>query len=215
MGPPGSGKGTYASRIAAKLKIPHISTGDILRGARDDPKHGKTIREYQDKGLPVPDEIITKMILDRLSRPDTKNGFIFDTPYNVEQAKAIDKFVKIDAVVNLAVSEDISIKRLASRRVCRKCGETYNLATKILPKKPGICDKCGGELYQRSDDSTEAVKERLRIYDGRAKPMLEYYREKGNLAEVECEIVDIPPEEMVDRIFDALRGMGLNVNVKV
>lgn len=205
LGPPGSGKGTYAQRLGPILKIPHIATGDILREAfaRKTPE-GIVADKYMTKGAPVSNEIMIKIIKDRLLQPDCKNGFIFDSPYNVEQAKEIDKIAKINTAINLVVPENVIIQRLSTRRICKECEAIYNLRT-LKPKVEGKCDKCGGELYQRKDDTPEAIKERLKVYEKRAGPLIDYYRKKGILINIECNQVDIPPAIMVEKILKLLR----------
>lgn len=215
LGPPGSGKGTYASRIAPKLGIAHVSTGDILReAAAAKTPIGLKADEYMKVGKPVPDKIMADIIKNRLKASDCINGFILDCPYNVAQAQAVDVVnrTRIDIALNMVVPQNVLIARLTARRVCQKCGEIYNLRTKILPKVEGICDKCGGLLIHREDDKEAAVKVRLAIYEERARLMLKYYAEKGKLVNIEWKKtdvppgeVDIPPDIMVEKILKILR----------
>lgn len=209
LGPPGAGKGTYATRLAPKLGIPTISTGELLRAARDDPEIGETIRKYQDSGELVPDEIVIQILKKRLEQDDAKNGFILDGfPRTLEQAKALETITNIDVVVNLDVPEEILIKRLSARRQCKKCGAIYNLLY-LKPKVDGICDKCGGELYQRDDDKPEAIKERLRVYHEKTAPLIDYYKEKGIMITITTDRIDVPPEEQVEKIMQKLKEKNL------
>ena len=145
LGPPGSGKGTYASRLQLRLGMPAIATGDILREiVKEETMLSKKLKGYMSKGELVPDNIVVEVLKERLAKDDSKGGFILDGyPRTIEQAKALDTFVKIDIIILLIVPEWIIIERLSSRRICRNCGEVYNIRY-LKPKKPGICDKCGG-----------------------------------------------------------------------
>ena len=211
MGPPGVGKGTYASRVGPKMGIPHISTGDLLRAARDDPEFGPEIKKHQDSGGLVPDEIVMKLLKKRLEQPDCEKGFILDGfPRTTEQAEALSEITDLDAVVNIQLEEEILIEKISARRICRNCGEIYNLANinkgdlkmpPILPKEEGKCDKCGGELYQRSDEKPEIVKGRLKLYEEKTAPLIDYYRNKGILKDVE---VTGGPDIMVPKIMELI-----------
>src|SRR4030042_4406982 len=164
LGPPGSGKGTYASRISTILGWPQISTGDLLRGViKGGTSLGKEAEKFYNEGKLVPDEIVLNLLKERLSKPDCRNGFILDGfPRSIEQARKLEGITKVDLVVNLAISEEGIILRLSTRRVCRKCGAIYNIRN-VKPKVEGVCDKCGGELYQRDDDKTETIRKRLKV----------------------------------------------------
>jgi len=212
LGPPGVGKGTYASRIGPKLGIPHISTGDLFREhIKNQTELGKEAKNYIDRGELVPDELTIQMLKERIEQPDCEKGFILDGfPRTIPQAEALDKITTIDKVVNISLREDIIVRKIAARRICKKCGEIYNLADiregslvmpPLLPKKPGICDKCGGELYQRPDDKEEVVRERLKTYKKNTAPLIEYYRKKGILVNVE---VQGGPDIMVPIILKAV-----------
>jgi len=204
FGPQGSGKGTYASRLSQKFGIPAISTGDLLRSMREDPVNGKLIREYQDKGLLVPDELVLKILKERIAKEDAKHGFILDGfPRNMSQANALDKMIKMDYAVLLNVPEWILLKRLSNRRTCKSCGTIFNVLT-LPPKVEGICDKCGGMLYQRPDDTEESIMRRLSIFKKDTEPLVNYYKEKGILREISCDRLDSPPEENVQKILDVL-----------
>ena len=214
LGPPGVGKGTYASRIGPILGIPQVSTGDLGRKEiRDGSLLGKKIKEYSDKGLLVPDSIITEMLRKRLEERDARKGFILDGfPRTLVQAEMLGKTTPLDAVININLREDILVRKIAARRVCRNCGEIYNVADiregrihmpPLLPKREGICDKCGGELYQRDDDREAVVRERLEIYSKQTKPLVEYYKKKGLLKEFH---VTGGPEQMVPQLLKLIRG---------
>ncbi|MBS3815712.1 MAG: adenylate kinase [Hadesarchaea archaeon] len=200
LGPPGGGKGTYSSRISEEYDIPHIATGDIFRSeVEQETELGKEIEEKLDRGELVPDEIVNKIVEKRLSKDDCEDGFILDGyPRTLPQAKALDKMTDIDLVIVLEVSEDVIIERLSNRRVCRECGEIYNLKT-IPPEEEGICDKCGGELYQREDDQPEVIRDRLEEYRKRTQPLIKYYQEKG-LVEKIVSREERPIEEVMDKI---------------
>ena len=206
LGPPGAGKGTYASRLTLKLGIPHISTGDMVREEiKKQTDLGRKIREYSDRGALVPDEIIIKLLAERLKKPDCAKGFILDGfPRTINQAEALEKIAKIDLVINLNVPDDVIITRLSNRLICSKCGAIYNLLT-LKPKKEGICDECGGKLYQREDDRPEVIKERLNVYRKQTEPLIEYYSKKGLLRNISCNNIMTPPEVMVEKIIEIIK----------
>ena len=210
LGPPGSGKGTYASRLNTRLAVPHISTGDIVRDEiKAGTELGKQIRRYSDRGELVPDEIIIEMLQDRLDRPDCAKGFILDGfPRTIEQADALGKIAEIDLVINLNVPDEIIIQRLSNRLVCRRCGAIFNALT-LKPKKDLVCDECGGELYTRDDDRPEVVTERLNIYRRETAPLIEHYRNKELLGDVYCDDLKTPPEVIVERIISIVNNLGL------
>ncbi|WKV07976.1 adenylate kinase [Thermoanaerobacterium sp. CMT5567-10] len=181
LGPPGAGKGTQAESITRDYKIPHISTGDIFRyNIKNNTELGKLAKQYIDKGMLVPDDVTNKIVEDRLSKDDCKDGFLLDGyPRNVVQAESLgkylgDKNLKIDHVLNIIVDRDELVKRLSGRRVCPSCGATYHIVTKP-PKVEGICDNCGEKLIQRTDDNIESVLKRLEVYEDETKPLVEYY----------------------------------------
>lgn len=185
LGPPGAGKGTQAERLTKDFNLIHISTGDIFRNAvKEGTEMGKKAKEYMDKGMLVPDEIVVGIVKERLSQPDCKEGFILDGfPRTLEQAEALDEVMKelkmkIDAVISVDVNEEELISRLTGRRVCRNCGATYHLKFNP-PKVRNICDHCSGELYQRSDDTLDTVKERLDVYNKQTLPIIKYYKDKN------------------------------------
>ncbi|MET1125067.1 MAG: adenylate kinase [Archaeoglobaceae archaeon] len=207
LGAPGAGKGTQAKKIAEKYGLVHIATGDILREAvAKGTELGKKAKEYMDRGELVPDEIVIGIVKERLQQPDCSGGFILDGfPRTLAQAEALDKMLeelgmKIDAVINIAVPEEEVVRRIAYRRTCRNCGAVYNLIYSP-PKEDNKCDRCGGELYQRDDDKEEVVRERFRVYRERTEQLIEYYRKKGILYEVDG-TKDI--EEVFKQITDIL-----------
>ncbi|MEW5919519.1 MAG: adenylate kinase [Bacillota bacterium] len=185
MGPPGAGKGTQAERVTREFNLLHISTGDILRSAvKDETSLGKKAKEYMDRGALVPDEIVIGMIRERLAKPDCAGGVLLDGfPRTVEQAEALehvlkDLQLKNDAVINVDVAADELLSRLTGRRVCRNCSSTYHIKFNP-PRVRNICDHCSGELYQRSDDTVETVKERLDVYSRQTLPLIEFYQRKN------------------------------------
>ncbi|MGA3020798.1 MAG: nucleoside monophosphate kinase [Candidatus Micrarchaeales archaeon] len=208
FGPMNSGKGTIASRLSLKLEIPHISTGDLLREEiRQGTEIGKSAEAFVKKGLLNPDNVVTDLLKKRLSQKDAKKGFILEGyPRNMSQALILDKIAKIDAAVILNVPEWILLSRAANRVTCRKCGAIYNLLS-VKPKKEGICDKDGGELYHREDDNEASIKNRLEIYNKDTKPLIDYYKQKGILKEFFCDKLDTPPE---DNAAQVLRLLGVN-----
>jgi len=210
LGPPGSGKGTYASRLNTRLGVPHISTGDIVRDeTKAGTELGKQIRRYSDRGELVPDEIIIEMLQDRLDRPDCAKGFILDGfPRTIPQADALGKIAEIDLVINLNVPDEIIIQRLSNRLVCRRCGAIFNALT-LKPKKDLVCDECGGELYTRDDDRPEVIKERLNVYRRETAPLIEHYRNKELLRDVYCDDLETPPGVIVERIISIVNNLGL------
>ncbi|MBO3674613.1 adenylate kinase [Streptomyces sp. NEAU-YJ-81] len=186
VGPPGAGKGTQAAYLAEKLSIPHISTGDLFRAniSQGTPL-GKQAQEYMRAGQLVPDEVTIGMAEDRLDQSDAQPGFLLDGfPRNQIQAEALDTYlgergVSLDAVLDLEVPESEVIKRIAGRRTCRQdSSHTFHVEYKP-PKAPGVCDVCGGELYQREDDSEETVRKRLEVYHRETEPIIDYYKAKG------------------------------------
>ncbi len=195
LGPPGSGKGTYSSRLSPILKIPHISTGDIFREeVKSGSELGKELHEIMKKGQLVPDELTVKILKERISEEDCKDGFILDGfPRTIHQAEMLDRITEIDYVLNLVIEREILVEKMEARRVCRKCGKIYNLANirkgelhmpPMLPEKEGVCDRCGGELHQRHDDTREVIEDRLKEYEKKTYPLIEYYSKKGKLKDV-------------------------------
>ncbi|MGL4662143.1 MAG: adenylate kinase [Culicoidibacterales bacterium] len=192
MGPPGVGKGTQAVLIAETLNIPHISTGDIFRKAmKDETELGLQVKQVVESGNLVSDELTAAIVKDRLAQTDCQNGFLLDGyPRNVEQAKTLDQIVselgiKLDLVLDFTVDEIQLLERLSGRLVCRKCGSTYHQKYSA-PKVEGVCDACGGEVYQREDDKPENVKTRLEVYFNQTKPVTDYYNQKGLLIQIDA-----------------------------
>lgn len=191
MGPPGAGKGTQAEKLTQELAVPHISTGDMFRKAiKEETELGKKAKSFMDQGQLVPDEVTIGIVRERLAESDCENGFLLDGfPRTVPQADALDGILQelnmaLDAVINITVFRELLIERLTGRRVCRACGATYHVI--FNPSKAdGVCDKCSGELYQRNDDQIETVGNRLDVYEGQTAPLIEYYRNKGLLKEVD------------------------------
>ena len=186
LGPPGAGKGTYAGYFSRKYCIPHIATGDIFREEIEKGTElGRVIKEYIDRGELVPDDIVIEVVKKRLQQPDTRNGFILDGyPRTLRQAEALDEFMKIDVAVFIYVPVEIAIDRLSARYVCPVCGRIYNL--KYLPPKNDLeCDHDGAKLVRRSDDNPDVIRHRYKVYYEQSQPVIEYYREKGLLIEVD------------------------------
>lgn len=191
LGPPGAGKGTQAVKIVEKYKVPHISTGDIFRAnIKNGTELGKKAKAYMDKGELVPDDLVCEIATSRLLEDDCKDGFLLDGfPRTVYQAEKLDEFLekhgkKVDKVLDIAVEKEELMTRLTGRRVCKACGATYHV-TNIPPKKEGICDKCGGELMQRADDTAETVENRIEVYNSQTMPLVEYYEKAGNIAHID------------------------------
>jgi adenylate kinase len=215
FGPPGSGKGTYASRLQDKLGADVIAMGDIFRGImKESTQLGSKVRGFVEKGLLVPDDVVIEILKQRLKKTSPMKGFILDGfPRTVEQARALDRISKTDVIILLTVPEWIIIERLSTRRICKNCGEVYNVRF-LRPKVEDICDKCGGSLYQRSDDTAEVIRDRIRVYERQTEPILRHYAEKSiPLVEFKCERLDLPPEDAVEEILKGLRKLGL-VNLR-
>ncbi len=191
MGPPGAGKGTQAEKLVDLYQIPHISTGDMFRKAqKDGTELGLKAKNYMDQGQLVPDEVTVGIVKERLAEADCKEGFLLDGfPRTVQQADALDTILAeldmaLDCVVNIEVDKAFLVDRLTGRRVCRACGATYHIANKA-PKVEGVCDKCGGELYQRGDDTIETVSNRLDVYAAQTAPLIDYYKSKGIMSSID------------------------------
>ena len=211
FGAPGSGKGTYASRLQTKLGVEVISTGDIFRELmKENSELGRKVRGYVEKGLLVPDEVVVEVLKQRLSKIPKGKGFILDGfPRTLEQAKILDSISKIDVILLLDVPDWIIIERLSSRRICRNCGTVYNIRF-LKPKVEDVCDKCTGPLYQRSDDNPEVIKKRLQVYQDQTKPLLEYFKQKKLPFLVSSATsLDQPPEPIVDKIVAELKKLKL------
>lgn len=191
MGLPGAGKGTQAERIVEKYNIPHISTGDMFRAAmKEGTELGLKAKSFMDQGQLVPDEVTIGIVRERLEKEDCKDGFLLDGfPRTVPQADALEQMLeelgrKIDYVINVNVDQSILMERLTGRRICKDCGSTYHLVFNP-PSEEGVCDKCGGELYQRADDNEETVGNRLEVNVKQSQPLLDFYQSKGYLQNID------------------------------
>jgi adenylate kinase len=211
FGAPGSGKGTYASRLQSKLGVDVIAMGDIFREIlKEDTAFGRKVKGYVEKGLLVPDDIVIEVLKQRLTKIPGEKGFILDGyPRTIEQAKALAKIAEIDVILLQMVPDWIIIERLSSRRICKNCGEVYNIRF-LKPKVENVCDKCGGTLYQRSDDTPEVIKRRIQVYQEQTSPILQYYKEK-NVPFIVSSItaLDTPPETIIEGIIKELKKLNL------
>jgi adenylate kinase len=208
LGPPGAGKGTQAKMMIDQYRIPQISTGDILRAAlKERTPLGLKAKEYMDKGLLVPDEVVIDIIQARLKEADCRNGYILDGfPRTVAQAQALDKVLSamnsgIDHVVSIDVEKGELIKRLTGRRTCRQCGRGYHVIFDP-PLNKDLCDKCQGELYQRDDDNEDTVRNRLEVYDSQTFPLIQYYKEKNLVRSIDGQG---GIQQIFDRIVQVLK----------
>ena len=205
LGPPGAGKGTQARDLAQEWGVLHLATGDMLREAvAAGSPLGREAKGYMDQGALVPDDVIIRMMGERLAKADAAQGFILDGfPRTIAQAEALARLLKdlgqtLDTVVYFDVSEPELLRRLTGRRVCRKCGHTYHLVSNP-PQRAGVCDACGGELYQRDDDAEATVRNRLEVYRRQTSPLLDYYRQRNMLSTVSG-------EGAVPKIRDSIRA---------
>ena len=194
LGPPGAGKGTQAKLLFDRFKIPHISTGDILRDEmRENSELGQKVAKFVKSGELVPDEIVVEVVTKRLTKPDAQSGFILDGfPRTVNQAEALNQALQrqgiaIDLVLYFETSAEVCIKRLSERRICDKCAAIFHLSN-MPPKKEGICDYCGGKLYLRDDDRPETVKRRLEVYQNQTASLIDYYKNSGQLRQVDGDL---------------------------
>lgn len=229
FGPPGSGKGTYSSRVAPKLNIVKISTGDMYRDVakNDQSGFGKKVAGILAKGELVPDEITNKIMKDRISKPDAKNGFILDGyPRTLVQAEFLDKITKVDVIINIIAPKEILIEKISARRICSypKCDGNFNVADikktirgidyelpPLLPKNDMKCDKCGSDLYQRGDDKPNVIKARLEVYRKQSEPVINYYKKQGKIPFVNMHM-NRPPDEIVEKIIADLKKLNLVKN---
>ena len=189
LGPPGAGKGSLAVKVAEDYKIPHISTGDIFRAnIKAQTPLGVKVKAIIDSGSLVSDELTFELVKDRLARDDCKNGYILDGfPRTIPQAEMLEKLVDDVKVVNFEIKDEIVIRRLSTRRVCKACGANFNVLT-LPPKVEGICDKCGGELYQRDDDKQESILHRMDVYREQTEPLINFYKNKGKITDLDASI---------------------------
>ena len=211
LGPPGAGKGTHAVDLAREFSIPHISTGEIFREEiKARTELGKLAQSFIDDGHLVPDDVVIGIIRNRLKKEDARNGFILDGfPRTTPQAEKMDEILgelgmKLDAVICLEAGEEVIVQRLGGRRVCKKCGKNYHIVN-IPPRKEGICDRCGVELYRRKDDLPEAIHERLLVYQEKTAGLVNYYRDRGLLKEVDA---GIAREETYARLREIFSQLG-------
>ena len=212
FGPPGAGKGTHASKLVDTLEITHIATGDIFRAEVDlGSPLGKKVSDYLNRGALVRDEIVNEVLKKWVNKVDSAHGFILDGyPRTIEQAKALEKIAKIDAIIQLVVPDWIIIERLSNRRICRNCGAIYNMKYFPKPKVDSKCDKCGAETYQRQDDKPEVITERLKVYEKQTQPIIDYYETRGvKFVRVESTRVDDPIEAVFQKILDGLKKAKL------
>lgn len=208
LGPPGVGKGTQASAIVKKYNVPHISTGDIFRAnIKEGTELGKKAKEYMDKGLLVPDELVVSIVKDRLTKEDCVKGFLLDGfPRTINQAEVLDKEllemgIKLDKVVNIDADKEILIERAIGRRICRTCGSSYHIKFNP-PKVENVCDIDSGELFQRDDDTRETVATRIEVYLNQTQPLIDYYKEKGL-------ILNVDGTKPIDEVFETIvRALG-------
>ena len=202
LGAPGAGKGTLASLLSKDYGIPQISTGDLFRAAvKDGSELGRKVKGIMEKGELVPDSLTVELVKERLGKPDAQQGYILDGfPRTVAQADALAEFQKIDAAINFRISDQLVIRRLSGRRVCRSCGAIYHIDN-MPPKKEGVCDACGGELYIRDDDKIESIRNRLRVYKEQTEPLIAYYRRKGLLQEIDS---SKSPQDSIGQIKNLL-----------
>ncbi|CAK7003822.1 adenylate kinase [Tissierella sp. P1] len=203
LGPPGVGKGTQASAIVKEYNIPHISTGDIFRSnIKEGTELGKKAKEYMDKGLLVPDELVVSIVQDRLTKEDCVQGFLLDGfPRTINQAEALDKEltkmgIKLDKVVNIDADKEILIERAIGRRICKTCGSSYHIKFNP-PKVENLCDIDNGELFQRDDDIEETVATRIEVYLNQTQPLIDYYKEKGI-------ILNVDGTRPIDEVFETI-----------
>ena len=198
LGPPGVGKGTQAGRVAEAYQLAHLSTGDALREAvKQGTEVGKLAKSYMDRGALVPDDVIMQIIRERLTDSVLFDGF----PRTVAQAEMLDQMLQemgteLDAVISIEAADDVVIRRLSGRRTCKQCGQTFHVDF-MPPKREGICDACGGELYQRDDDKPESIANRLKVYAQQTAPLIEYYERRGKLKRVNG-------EQSVDEVYESI-----------
>ena len=202
LGPPGAGKGTLAARLVEEFGFVHLSTGDILREeVKKGSELGRLAKGYMERGELVPDEVILGMVRERVD--DKSDGFLFDGfPRTIAQAEGLEGILPVHLVIYLELPAEEVVRRLSARRVCKRCGANYNLITQP-PKVPGICDRCGGELYQRPDDNEEVIRNRFQVYTEQSAPLVGYYERKGILRRVDA---SLSPDEVFRRVAEVLRG---------
>jgi adenylate kinase len=205
LGPPASGKGTQAARLREDLNLPHVASGDLFReNLKNETELGLKAKTYMDRGALVPDDVTIAMVMDRLARPDCANGALLDGfPRTIAQAKALDDALaeqgyRITSALNITVPDEVLVERVSGRRLCRTCGESYHIMFR-RPKQDGVCDKDGGELYQRDDDMPDTVRERLKVYWDQTSPLIDHYRAQRVLVEVDG-------DQPIDAVTEDLRA---------
>ncbi len=206
LGPPGAGKGTLAGLVSAKYKIPQISTGDIFRDAiKRETDLGKKVKEIVGKGDLVPDELTVSLVRERLSQADARPGYILDGfPRTIPQAEALQGFQVPDAVINFTISDELVVKRLSGREICKSCGAIYHVAN--MPSRvKGVCDRCGGPLYTRPDDSLESIKNRLEVYRKQTEPLIQYYGKKGLRRDIDSSSTPGETMEQIEAVLGKIR----------
>ncbi len=209
LGSPGVGKGTYAKILSDKYKIPRISTGDLFREAiKNETELGKKIEDYVSRGDLVPDEITIKLVEECLLKHECKRGFFIDGfPRTIAQAEALETFSKIDKVLNFVASDRVILARLGGRRTCGECGAIYHVK-EIPPKIDGICDICGGKLFQRSDETPQVVKNRLRVYHRKTEPVIEYFRSRDLLVDIDASFRFKNIDKVISQCEKTLQKLG-------
>jgi adenylate kinase len=209
LGPPASGKGTQAAKLREALDLPHVASGDLFReNLKNQTELGRKAQAYMDRGDLVPDDVTIAMVMERLSRPDCAHGALLDGfPRTIAQAQALDaalaaRGTRVSLVPNIVVPDEVLVERVSGRRLCRTCGEAYHVRFN-LPKQLGVCDKDGGELYQRDDDRPETVRKRLQVYWQQTSPLIDYYRQQSLL-------VEIDGDQAIDDVWADLRAAVVN-----
>jgi adenylate kinase len=205
LGPPGAGKGTLAGLVSKEFGIPQISTGDMFREAiKKESELGKRVKEILGRGDLVPDDLTVSLVKERLAQEDARKGYILDGfPRTIPQAESLEKFEALDAVVNFAISDDLVVKRLSGREICRSCGAIYHV-TNMPSKVKGVCDKCGGPLYTRPDDSLESITNRLEVYRRQTEPLIDFYKKRKLLKDIDS---SKSPEDTQRQIRATLSGL--------
>jgi adenylate kinase len=206
LGPPGAGKGTLAGLVSAEYKIPQISTGDIFRDAiKRETELGKKVKEIVGRGDLVPDDLTVSLVRERLTQSDARNGYILDGfPRTIPQAEALAGFQKLDAVVNFAIDDQLVVKRLSGREICKSCGKIYHV-TNMPSKVKGVCDACGGPLYTRPDDSLESITNRLDVYRKQTEPLIAWYKGKKLLRDIDSSKSPEDTQRQIRKVLSDLK----------
>jgi len=209
LGAPGAGKGTLASTIGKELGLPQVSTGDLFRDAvKNGTELGLRVKGIMEKGELVSDELTVALVRERLGRADTAQGYILDGfPRTIPQAEALASFQRIDGVVNFQCGDEVVVRRLSGRRICRSCGAIYHVEN-MPPRREGICDRCGGELYIRDDDRIDSIRNRLRVYQAQTEPLIGYYRARGLLHDIDAEQTVEKSLAQLRKVLKKLRKAG-------